>query len=142
MGDCLMFELGELRCALPAEHVTEIMRPQPVSGLANAPSFVLGLALIRGEAMPVIDLAKLVLGKSAQISRFIVIRVGDRNMALAVNDVQGLAPLEANSAEAMSPMLMESLDTVQALLTRDQKLLLVLQAIRIAENVPNPTAAH
>jgi purine-binding chemotaxis protein CheW len=142
VGDCLMFELGELRCALPAEYVTEIMRPQPISGLANAPSFVLGLALIRGEAMPVVDLGKLVLGKSANISRFIVIRVADRNMALAVNDVQGLTKLEGGNAEGLSPILTEALDTVQALLTRDQKLLLVLQAIRIAQNIPNSTAAH
>lgn len=48
-------------CALPLAHVVETLRPLPVRGLAGAPSFVLGLALLRGQAVPVVDAAQLLI---------------------------------------------------------------------------------
>ena len=41
--------------ALPLEHVVETMRPLPVEPLGDAPRFILGLSIVRGEPIPVVD---------------------------------------------------------------------------------------
>src|SRR5271155_6034274 len=51
---------GAYSCALPIGHVVETMRPLPTEPVAGAKAFVRGLALIRGAAVPVIDLAHVI----------------------------------------------------------------------------------
>ena len=46
-------------CALPLEHVVETMRPQPVSAVADAPPSSRASLIIRGAAVPVVDVARL-----------------------------------------------------------------------------------
>jgi hypothetical protein len=46
----LLCRAGNLLCALPIEHVIEIMRPLPVEQIAGAPHYVRGLSIIRGVA--------------------------------------------------------------------------------------------
>ena len=52
-------------CAVPIAHVVEVMRALPVEPIPGAPSFVPGLAIIRGAPMPVVDLGLLTGGRSA-----------------------------------------------------------------------------
>ena len=56
----LVFRFAGRIGAVPAELAVETMRPLPVEGLPAAPSFVAGVALIRGVPTPVVDLAALV----------------------------------------------------------------------------------
>ena len=49
-------------CALPLVHVLEVMRPLPLEKVEPAPAFLLGLAVIRGEPLPVVDVAALLPG--------------------------------------------------------------------------------
>jgi len=49
--DCassLLVATGSVTCAIPIEHVSETMRPLPVEPIGAVPSFLLGLAIIRG----------------------------------------------------------------------------------------------
>lgn len=39
------------------------MRPLPVAAVAGAPDFVAGVAIIRGDAVPVVDAARLLTGE-------------------------------------------------------------------------------
>jgi len=56
---CLLCHVGSFVCALPVEHVVEIMRPLPIRHLEDVPPFVLGVALVRGAPAPVVDVARL-----------------------------------------------------------------------------------
>ena len=62
MRQVLLVRCGESLCALPLAGVLEIMRPLPCEPVQNAPEFVLGMSLIRGAFVPVVDLAALVTG--------------------------------------------------------------------------------
>lgn len=120
-------------CALPLVHVVETMRPLPVEALAGLPSFVLGLAVIRGAPVAVVDAGAL-LGATERVrpTRFVTVRVGDRCVALAVEGVLGVRALAPSDMKELPALVRESSDEViSAVGTRDAEFLVVLRAARI-----------
>jgi purine-binding chemotaxis protein CheW len=111
------------------------MRPQPVTTLSATPGFILGLSMVRGVGVPVVDLATL-LGSAAEPRRFITIRTGSGIAALATGDVVGVRTLDDAWIAQTSPLLGEvAQDVVTAVAAADERLVLVLQTSRI---VPAP----
>ena len=96
----LILVAGSLRCALPLDEVIETMRPLAVRPLAGTPDFVLGISIMRGVPAPVVDLAALLAGERAEVSRFVAVRTDNGPVALAVGSVRGIgsaAAIEAGS---------------------------------------------
>jgi chemotaxis signal transduction protein len=98
----------------------------------------MGLARVRGEAVPVVDVAHLLGRPSARSSarRFISLEVDGRPVALAVDDVLGLGELPDGAAGALPPLLAPSLAAVEALGALDRSLFLVLSAARLVPAIP------
>jgi purine-binding chemotaxis protein CheW len=118
-------------CALPLGSVVETMRPLPVTPLEGAPAWVRGLAVIRGEPVPVVDLAALLFGPAPdRPTRFVTLRVGARRVALATDGVVGVRTLAASGAP-LPPLLAEGAAAVAAVGRLDDALLLVLSAVRL-----------
>ncbi len=104
------------------------MRLLPVKPLSNAPEFVMGFSLIRGEMLPVVNLAVLLKERSDAITRFVVVRAGDRKVALGVDAVIGTRNAEAVAMQNLPPLLSAAQpDLVKAISTLDNELLLLLQ---------------
>ena len=119
-------------CALPLPHVIETMRPLPVTPLAGAPAFVRGLCVIRGEPLPVVDLAALLFGAADdRPTRFVTLRVGERRVALATGEVIGVRTLPASGAPLPPLLSAGGGDLVAALARLDDALLLVLSGARL-----------
>jgi len=111
--------------------VIETMRPQPIEALAGAPGFVLGLAVIRGEPVPVVDVARL-LGTDGAPRRFVTVRGARRPIALAVDAVLGVRAVAADHLSELPPLAgAVAAEAVAAIGTLDAKLLVVLQAARV-----------
>ena len=128
----LVTRVGDRWCALPIEHVEETMRPLPIEAMAAMPAFVLGVAIIRGHATPVVDAATLV-GTTAQSrSRFVTLRVDGRRVALLVDAVLDVRPLPPGEL----PPLVAGADMIASLGSLDRELLVVLDAARIVAEVP------
>jgi len=62
--------------AVATKQITEIIRPIDVAPLPNVPAWISGIANLRGEIIPVIDLQKLFSKKDSGVpkSKFIVLR--------------------------------------------------------------------
>ncbi len=104
------------------------MRPLPVHPLAGAPAFVAGVSMIRGQGVPVVNLALLLGGQADPPTRFVVVRAADRSVALAVDAVIGVAELPAEALAVVPPLLAKAAgDTVTGLGALDSQLLFVLQ---------------
>ncbi len=106
------------------------MRPLPVEPLAGVPSFVRGVAIIRGIPTPVVDLGA-VLGTPVELAeRFVTVRVGDKQVALSVNAVLGVRDLETIMAiQELHPFLQGAAkDVVEMIGILDQQVLMVLRA--------------
>ncbi|MGH7436919.1 MAG: chemotaxis protein CheW [Polyangiaceae bacterium] len=123
------------RCALPVQHVIETMRPLPIETIANAPEHVLGLSVVRGQPVPVVDLGGLLAqsGREARSTygRFVTVRAGARQVALAVESVVGVGSLESGAVHELPPLLSQSSASVSTLGVLDRDLFAVLDATRV-----------
>lgn len=134
LAPLLLVRSGARLCAFPVRHVVETMRPLPVEPAGQAPAaFILGLTVIRGAPVPVVKLAALLGdGDSPAASRYVTLRVGERRVALAVEEVLDLRELDASAFEEMPPLLREGAGgAVEAVGALDSQLLLVLRAARL-----------
>jgi purine-binding chemotaxis protein CheW len=125
----LLVRSGAQICALPLRHVTEVMRPLPVTPLAGVPPFVEGAAVARGSPVPVVLLRVLLGGGREPAARFVLISSGERRALVAVDAVLGVAEMPRVRGV---PLLSEAAGgTIAALGALDRALLAVLDAARL-----------
>lgn len=118
--------------AFPLEHVEETMRPLPVETMDGVPSFVQGLAVVRGAPTPVVDAASLVSGGASHPTRFVTVRTGTRRIVLPVDAVVGVIKIPPSSVHALPPLFQGAgLDAIAAIGVLDAELLLVLRHTRL-----------
>ena len=132
----LIFLAGTRRCALPVHVAIETMRPLPVRALGRQQQGVLGVATIRGSTVPVVDVGSLFGEPGRAHRRFVTIRVAERVVALAVDEVIGVRRVSA--WEQLPKLFAGSDDKLVAAITRaDAELVLALDAARLvpAEDV-------
>ena len=125
-------------CAVPLPQVVEVMRPLPVERIAGAPDCVTGLAIVRGKAVPVVDLAALLgdmenpAAEPAAAARWVALRVGDRTVVLEVEAVLAIRSLDAARFTALPPLWQGPRPpAVAALCALDRELLIVLETTRL-----------
>lgn len=122
-------------CAVPLAYVSEVMRPLPIESLAGAPAGVCGVAVVRGRAIPVVDLGALLddgVVVRSDAARFVTLRVGNRAVALLVNAVRTIQTLAWGKFESLPPLWQgPQSPAVAALGVVDRELLLVLEATRL-----------
>ena len=127
----LVVRIDTRLAALPLRDVIETMRPLPVEGLPGTPPSVLGLSIIRGAAVPVLDLRLLLGLRAAPCTRFVTTRLGERCVALAVDEVVGMRDIPTSSLESLPPLLGEAhSELVTSIAALDRELLMVLRASR------------
>lgn len=128
----LLVRVGVSLGALPLATVIETMRPLPVEPVSGAPPFVIGVAVIRGEPVTVVDLGRMIdPTATGAIARFVTLRVGDRRVAVALQDVLGVRSIPEADLRRMPPLLSQAAaGLVSALGTLDRQLLMVLDCGR------------
>lgn len=132
----LMCRVGSSLAAIPLEHVAETLRPLPIGQLGGIPPFVLGVSILRGIPTPVVDLNRLLTqnsgGPASPPRRFVSLRVGQRMLALAVDDVVAVRVLTESVLTDIPPLVREIDDTcLSSMGTLDAELVLVLEASRV-----------
>jgi purine-binding chemotaxis protein CheW len=141
-GQALLVRVATHTCALNLAHVVEIMRPLPIEPVAGAPEMVSGLSAIRGVPVPVVALGGLFNAGGGAPSRFVVVRTGSKQVALAVDAVLGICDLAASVEQAMPPLLRDALSgAVDAIAALDSELYFVLNAARIVPDGRWPAPA-
>jgi purine-binding chemotaxis protein CheW len=132
VGLSLICRVRSRSCALPLDHVIETMRPLPVVALSGTPFFVRGVSIIRGVAVPVLDVARLLGAEEIEPGRFVTVRAAGRVIAIAVDDVIGVRTLPASTLAELPPLLRDAgAETIAALGVLDDGLLLVLRSARL-----------
>jgi purine-binding chemotaxis protein CheW len=133
MTALLVARVRESTCALPVSDVIETMRPLPIRPLPQLPPFVMGLAVIRGATVPVVNLGSLFgLEGVTAIARIVTLRAGKRIIAAAVEDVVGIRYLDDEVLGSLPPLLsVGSSDVVSQLGVLDRDLLVVLRSARL-----------
>ena len=129
----VLFRVRSRLCALPAHLAIETMRPLPLESIGAGPAFVRGVSVIRGVPTPVVDPALLLgLTESPESTRFLTVRVGPRQAALAVEAVLGIRNLDDETVQTLPPLLRDAgRDLVAAIGAADSELLLILDSARL-----------
>ncbi|MBN9519071.1 chemotaxis protein CheW [bacterium] len=128
----LLTRVGSRSYALPLAGVVECFRPLSVEAVAGAPPFLLGLSVVRGEPVPVVDLAVLMGNGGVPPGRYVLARLGERRVALAVEEVVGVCKLDADVLRDLPPLLRSAdAEAVTAVGVRDDQLLFLLRPARV-----------
>lgn len=128
----LLCRAADRWCAIPLESVVETFRPFEVRSIAGAPEFLRGVAVLRGEPVPVVD-AGVLLGRArTRAERLVAVRAGARRVALAVDAVAGTRELTASAAARSAPLLaLAEPRVIDAVGVVDAQLLCVLSTARL-----------
>jgi purine-binding chemotaxis protein CheW len=99
----LLMRVGRRRWGILADEVREILRAARVRPLPGAPAIVEGMLDVRGEVLPVFDLARSLEGSPSRLSpdhHFVLVRgPRGRRCLLHVDRVEDLVELDARSIE-------------------------------------------
>jgi len=131
-GLSLICRLRTCLCALPLEDIVETLRPLPIEPVSGAPGYVLGLSIIRGVPLPVVDVSQLLSGRTSTPVRLVVVKTGERRVAMAVDNVVGIQQIPADQLRDLPPLLRDAgAAVVSAVGTLDAELFMVLSGSRI-----------
>lgn len=133
----LLVRAGTTACAFPLRYAIETMRPRPIAQLRGVPEFVLGVAIVRGQPVPVVHLGRLLRAEGTiPVTRFATLRLGSRCLALAVQAVMGVREMEPDDLTEFPSLLgPDGAEVIEAIGRLDAELLVVLSAMKI---VPEP----
>jgi purine-binding chemotaxis protein CheW len=84
------FRLADDYYAVDIMRIKEIIRPQKLTSLPKAPSFIDGVINLRGAVIPVVDLRKrfeMPPRESSSSTRLLIVRLADQTLGLVVDDV-------------------------------------------------------
>ncbi|WP_082892540.1 chemotaxis protein CheW [Rossellomorea aquimaris] len=91
MAKVVIFHAGKEEYALPIEHVVSIEKLDEVSPIPHLPNFVLGIVKVRGELIPVLDLATILYNKPSNVETgqfLLVIHTDTLQVGLVVEEAK------------------------------------------------------
>lgn len=108
---CLLIRVGARWCGLRAESVSEVVVPDAVTKIPAQPEHVLGVSLVHGRLVPVINVGPLMPDMDAILSnprgrRMAVVAHGESEIGLLADDAKGVIELpvpEYDPAAAARP---------------------------------------
>jgi purine-binding chemotaxis protein CheW len=126
------FDVDSLFIGIQISRIQEILRPQPVTPVPLAPSVILGLMSLRGQIVPVINLAER-LGVQLQdggTEAFnVLIRTPDGPVSLVVDRVGDVVEVSPDTFEPAPDTLRSSLrPLIRGAYKLERRLLLALNA--------------
>jgi purine-binding chemotaxis protein CheW len=133
VGDgSLVFRAGPLLCALRLDEVIETMRPLRTHPLAGTPAFVTGICIMRGAPTLVVDVARLLGGVEAEVSRFVAVRTERGPVAFATGQIHGVRQVSADVTGRHEALLGDApARLIAAVGTIDSVPVLLLQSMRL-----------
>ena len=118
-------------CALRLADVVETMRPLRVESLPDTPTYILGMSVVRGAPLPVLNLGLLFgVRNGSQTHRWVTMRTDDRMLVLAVESVRGVHRLDVGTMESL-PTLLQATEAVESVGTLDRQLVTLLKSGRL-----------
>ncbi len=128
----VIFSLDQLEFGVPVEQVwrVESMAEQTVTRVPRAPAFLEGVANVRGQIIPTLDLKKrfeLPVGQRPPKARLLIVHMQDQRVGLIVDTVSDIVWVPSAQVEPPPPMVAQISGVfVQGVARQDQRLLIIL----------------
>jgi purine-binding chemotaxis protein CheW len=153
----VIFRLAESSYAVDIASVREIIRPQPITFVPQAPPCVVGVINLRSSIVPVLDLRSrcgLAPAEQTRDSRVVVVQVGDQSVGLQVDAVSEVTTLPVDAVEPAAGLIRgnEQSQLLRGVARLDDRLVMLLDLSRaidtsiqldlaLDESVPTSTQA-
>ena len=101
-GQYVVFLIEKQYCALPIQEVVEIIRIQPITGVAGERKYIAGVINLRGSIIPVLYLRKRYNMPDIEFnkkSRIIIVRNESEEIGLIVDEVLMVTDIEDEQLE-------------------------------------------
>jgi twitching motility protein PilI len=138
MWNGIAFRIGDTQLIAPMDEVAEILHMPSMSRVPNAKAWVLGIANVRGNLLPVMDLSGFLLGKNTRInkrSRILVVDHDDVRSGLIVDEVFGMRHFERESWSKRLPKVNQALTPyVDRCYQNEERTWLVFSMFKLAES--------
>jgi purine-binding chemotaxis protein CheW len=132
------FQLGSEEFAIPITQLQEIQdhKRLPITPVPRVPSFVEGIANLRGKIVPILDLRKK-LGMPAspltKDARIMVVNIENVVIGMIVDGVKEVLKIENQKIDPPPPLVLSSdADYIQGVVNLDERLILLLNVQKIA----------
>jgi purine-binding chemotaxis protein CheW len=128
----VIFSLDQLEFGVPVEQVwrVESMAEQTVTRVPRAPAFLEGVANVRGQIIPTLDLKtrfELPAGQRPPKARLLIVHMQDQHVGLIVDTVSDIIWVPSAQVEPPPPMVAQISGVfVQGVARQDQRLLIIL----------------
>jgi purine-binding chemotaxis protein CheW len=109
--------------------IREVDMVETITPVPNAPPFVAGVANLRGEVVPVVDLRARLGLTATEVglgTRIVVADVDERRVGLLVDRAREVAYFEESAILPAPEMSSGSVDFVRGVIARDEQILFVL----------------
>lgn len=98
------FYLNDEIFGVSSKNVAEVTRPLPVAFLPNSPEWLAGIANLRGEVIPVLNLPKMLEkepSKPTNRSKFMVLQLEETAFAFMVDKLSEIVTLQSKKIEPL-----------------------------------------
>lgn len=131
------FVIGTEKFGIPVLNVSEIIRPKEITPVPRSHSFVEGITEIRGEVLPVINLAKAlsVNSQSGQDERFIVSEFNGLRVIFHVDGVRQI--ISSGNREKPDDLYGGKEAYVTSVLKTEEDMILLLDFEKLLEEIRN-----
>jgi chemotaxis signal transduction protein len=103
---CVRVRVGREQYALDVAHVSEVDELGETTPVPGAPRGVSGVRNVRGQVVPVIDLATMLgIAGEARAERVVIAEDGPRRAALAVHEVNDVEEAPEPTEQSDSPLV-------------------------------------
>ena len=136
----VVFSLGNEEYGIDISYGQEIIRvPQQIIKMPNTPLFIEGVANLRGNVIPVIDLKKrfdFEQTEKTNDSRLLILDLENMLLGIIVDDVSEVLMIEEESVEEFDFEISGiSGNSIQGIGKIDDRLILLLDAIKLKKEV-------
>jgi purine-binding chemotaxis protein CheW len=98
--------MGGRACAIPCEHVVEIIPRVLLSHVPDAPPEIIGVINLRGRVVPVVDARRRIAGAEhdggealPDYQHLVIVRLAPRQLGVVVDEVVDVASVSAHDVE-------------------------------------------
>lgn len=127
MGEVLLFNIDNQRLAFSIEQVERVIWSVEVSPVPKGPRCLLGVINMQGRVIPVVHMRQLLGLPKRKIKlsdQLMICTVGDKSLALLVDNVEGLYTYE-DSQIAQGPDLFPDMNLIDYVIKKDEEMILV-----------------
>ena len=128
-SETLAFRLGREEYLVPIGQVKEVLKMRDATPVPHAPEYVPGVVSLRGNVLPVIDLAKrlgMAPGSRDDKSRIIVVGLDDEDAGLIVDRVRGVVRFLPDAVQPAPETLEQGTEFLKGIIRKEGKLYILL----------------